>query len=50
MRVLRTKKKPELLPEQEYLFIKWKQELIDGCNKIRESALLNSLFGPIKID
>lgn len=29
-----------MLPEQEYLFFKWKQELIDGCNKIRESALL----------
>lgn len=35
-----------MLPEQEYLFFKWKQELIDGCNKIRESALLYSLFDP----
>lgn len=39
-----------MLPKQEYLFFKWKQELIDGCNKIRESALLYSLFDPIKID
>lgn len=52
MRVLRTKKKtPNILPEQEYLFFKWKQELIDDdCNKIRKSVLLYSLFGPIKID
>lgn len=45
------KKNPNILPEQEYLFFKWKQELIDdGCNKIRKSVLLYSLFGPIKID
>lgn len=48
MRVLRTKKKPQIYCQNRN---KWKQELIDDdCNKIRKSVLLYSLFGPIKID
>lgn len=34
------KKPHEMLPEQEYLFFKWKQELIDGCNKISSPILI----------